>query len=88
MATFEKHKEASNRFHKEMAESGHQALQDLGQTLKKVGEQLAGEEDEQEPGRILADAVLGVSEAHSAFRERALNAAATAVRTLRSKPKR
>jgi hypothetical protein len=88
MATFEKHKQASNQFHEDMAESGQQALKGLGETLKDIGTRLAGREDLEDAGAIVADAVLGVSEVHAGFRERALNAAAAAVRTLRSKPGR
>jgi hypothetical protein len=83
MATFKKHKEASNKFHEDIADRSYEAVQSIGETLKKVGGEMAGDETKQKPGSIFADAIIGIAKAHAKFREGALDAASKALKTVR-----
>jgi hypothetical protein len=83
MATFQKHKDASNQFHKDIADRSYEAVKSIGETLKTVGTKMNGDENTEKPGSILADAIVGIANAHAQFREGALDAASKAVKAVR-----
>ncbi|HVZ73605.1 MAG TPA: hypothetical protein VHJ20_14600 [Polyangia bacterium] len=83
MATFKKHKDASNKFYEAMADQNYKAVKSVGATLQKVGERLAGKEDVEKPGSILADFIVDLADTHAKFREAALDAASKAIRAVR-----
>jgi hypothetical protein len=85
MASFKKHVDASEEFQRKIADSGLEALKKLGESLQVVGKRVATGQAEESPSHVLADAVLGIAEAHAAFRDGALEAATKALKTLRAK---
>jgi hypothetical protein len=85
MATFHKHRDASDRFHEDMGKASDTAIQAIGEVLRSVGRSLGRDQGAESPEAIVADAAVGVGQTHADFHERALDAMARAVKKLRER---
>jgi hypothetical protein len=82
MATLDKHRAASDQFHKEMGTAADEAIVSFGKVLRYVGGQLKDPAKADAEGAA-ADAVVRTAETHAEFHEKALDALARAIKVLR-----
>jgi hypothetical protein len=83
MATFENHRKASNEFQADVADSGRDALTQLGGALKRIGKRLRNDQAVERPREVLTDAIVELAKVHATFRDRALDAVSRAMKIVR-----